>query len=157
MARNISDVTIDQSNRYATDKATFDQDLIQKTPPGSSILAMDPSYRSQFDNMWSPRQTSSWGHFTKYKESGNLFTSEGVIPSLGSQDLRDIKKEAIVTELSNIQGQRRSVSPEDWEQKQTLDLGMYQARAVIEIFDTLTPLDKDIELCVSKQNTHHKG
>lgn len=157
MARNISDVSIDQSNRYATDKATFDQDLIQKTPPGSSILSTDPNYRSQFDNMWSPKQVSSWGHFTKFKESGNLFTSEGVIPSLGSPDLREIKKEAIISELSNIQGKRRSIDPRNWQEKQSLDLGLHQARSVIDIFDTLTPLDKDIELCVAKQNTHHKG
>ncbi|MCH9614893.1 MAG: hypothetical protein SP1CHLAM54_01080 [Chlamydiia bacterium] len=157
MARKISDVTIDQSNRYAVDKATFAEDLIQKAPPGSSIQSNDPNYRSEFDNLWSPRQVASWGHFTKYKESGNLFTSEGVIPSLGSEDLRDIKKEATISELGTLQGQRRALDPSNWQEKQKLDKSLYEAKSIIGVFDTLTPLDKDIAMCKSKQNTHHKG
>lgn len=157
MARKISDVTIDQSNRYALDKATFSADLIQKAPPGSSILSDNPNYWPEFDNLWSPRQTTVWGHFTKYKESGNLFTSEGVIPSLGSEDLRDIKKEATISELGQIQGQRRAIDPSNWQEKKRLDQSLYEAKAIVAVFDTLTPLDRDIALCKSKQNTHHKG
>lgn len=100
MARTIDNLGIDTSNRYAEDKALYDESiaLIKEAgtiPSQTKITVTLPSYKSEFDLLFDvEKKQAPWALFeapTGYRTSRLRLFAEQLIPRLGSPDLQEAK------------------------------------------------------------------
>lgn len=96
MARTIDNLGIDTSNRYAEDRANYDETLIRESihiPAQTRVVTTAPQYASEFDALFDlDERGKSWAAFyapPNFFATRRRLFAEQVIPQLGSSEKRD--------------------------------------------------------------------
>ncbi|MBP9841726.1 MAG: DUF5399 family protein [Simkaniaceae bacterium] len=161
-SKKIYDYPIETSIKYAESKAYFDEKIITESSNvamQTSIEVTMPGYGTEFDHLFETRKSIQWADFNIPKEyntqaKSDLFTQALLMPSLGPAELRDVKREAIVSQMNTYQKTLSSTPAADFEKRLSLEADLECGEKLLALFATITPKDKDLADIAARKNQY---
>ncbi len=158
----IDRIGLEHSKRYAQDQATFEQKYVKDShyvSSQSSIAVSDAAYVPLLNSLMGTQSKASWALIEKPKVAGSLslFTST-CVPSLGTQDQRDIKIETIRGKLESLEESylgKESTLP--FTERKALTHTIHQSKALLKVFEQIGILDTIKETIFARINQYHRG
>ncbi len=144
----VDNLGVEASTRYAQDQEVYDQSIITdaRVSTQTQIDVTTPSQVSEIDQLLNTTPTvTPWstftpppGFFAQKQGLFSLFTFQ-ICPSIGTGE----KQDALVARLEAYP----TSSPEEEARKSKL----------LQFFQAIAPLDRDLDRANSERNRYHKG
>jgi hypothetical protein len=161
-AKKIYDYPVETSIQYAKSKAYFDEKIITESSNvamQTSIEVTLPAYATEFDHLFETRKSIQWADFNIPKEynvqaKSDLFTQTLLMPSLGPAELKEVKREAITSQMNTYQGLLSKTPPQDVEKRLELEVNIDCAEKLLALFSAIAPRDKDLADIAARKNQY---
>lgn len=145
--RTIDNLGIDTSTRYALDQQLKEEKLFQEIGKISPQMEIDialPSFASEVDILLRSGATHTiWAHFfppSRFAERRGRIFAYLLIPSLGSEEKKELQMQKILAELQHIQLPSHE-NAEPWEQAVERAQEEKELHKLIALFKTLMLLN----------------
>ena len=161
MARQIYDIGVDQATRYANDKRTLDESLLEElryVPKSSTIDVTTPFKSSELDTLWNAgiRNKPNCVYFPPVGYNArqkNLFSIQ-LAPSLGSEEMHQSHMQQIQEMLETSEKKLDANVPEEGKE---LNEERGEHEKLMNMFTKLNFHDRILVEINSKRSQYHKG
>ena len=161
-SKKIYDYPVETSIEYAKSQAYFDEKIISESSNVAMHTSMEvtmPAYGTEFDHLFETRKSIQWADFNIPKEyntqsKSDLFTQALLMPSLGPIELKDVKREAIVSQMNTYQGLLAQTPVQEFDKRLSLEAQIEQGEKLLALFDTIAPKDKDLADIAARKNQY---
>ena len=169
--RTIDNLGVEVSTRYAEDQQWLDEKIIKVAraiPAQTAIDVSMPSFASEVDDLLHSETTQHvWANFfapNRYLEQkGRLFTFL-MIPSLGSEEKKEVQTQKILAKLKSLAEKRKEEREkgkgnkrEAWIEDKEAEEEEKEKKALTSLFETVSLLDKFLIDINSRRSQYQKG
>lgn len=151
--KTIDNLGIDASDRFAGDRAAFDETIIREAGVGrqAQIDVSEPAYVSEFDLLLGIGGGAPWATTAPpagYEEQKNRLFAEQIVPRFGSPD----KQDALLEKVKEMEIGGKSPT---WDPKQE-NLN-FEKQTLVTLLTKMKALNKDAIEIYEGRNLYHRG
>ena len=125
----------------------------------SAISVSEATYVPHISTLFETSQKTSWAFIEVPPTKGSLaLFSSRCIPSLGNEEQREVKMEALRTELSHLESHLTTEGPSlSFIERRTLEEQIKNAHAILALDGEINTLDGIKTTIAARLNQYHKG
>lgn len=167
--RTIDNLGVDVSTRYAEDQKKYDEKIIKEArgiPQQAEIDVTVPSFSSEVEILLGARERNVfWADFyapPKYHEQKKRLFLHQIIPSLGSEDKKEIQAQRIIDlverDKQKKEEERGKKKPQElWAAQKELESEEREKSILLSLLNRLSLLDKYLVDINSRRSQYQKG
>lgn len=169
--RTIDNLGVEVSTRYAEDQLFLDEKIVKESrtiPSQTTIDVTIPSYSSEVDALVHSEATQHiWANFfapLKYQEQKGRLFSYQILPSLGSEEKKEVQMQKILAKLKSLADKRieekekqEQKKRESWLLEKEAEEEEKEKKALTSLFETISLLDKFLIDINSRRSQYQKG
>lgn len=162
-SKTIDNLGIETSVRYALDQETYDKSMLSDSRSVSTQVSVEvnsPTYSPYLESFLGSSRQASWAAFyppKRYNKQKKRLFSSSLIPSLGGEEFVDTQIQRVKHKHEHEKEKRSDAAELDWEEDKEQQEQDHESESLIELFEEIQALDKQLNQINARRTQFQKG